>query len=221
VRDVTAEHEARRRRATAAALSAELGSAVELTDVVAAAVAGLSVLFAGDATVAVVVGRAEQLFTASGPVDPGDLDPAVAGRLVGAEDEGLHRPAGGGDVDGILLTPGGESPRCRVWVSFPGPRPVTADERIAGDLLVQALALACDRVVAATGFAEREQHLRRAVESHEEIGQAVGILVERHRWTPTVAFERLKRTSQDHNTKLREVALRVIESGSDPGALTS
>jgi hypothetical protein len=35
--------------------------------------------------------------------------------------------------------------------------------------------------------------------------------------TPTVAFERLKRTSQDHNTKLREVALRVIESGADPG----
>ena len=81
----------------------------------------------------------------------------------------------------------------------------------------QALALACDRVVAATTFAEREQHLRRAVESHEQIGQAVGILVERHRWTPTAAFERLKRTSQDHNTKLREVALRVIESGADPG----
>ena len=71
VRDVTAEHEARQRRATAAALSAELGSADELTDVVAAAVAGLSVLFGGDATVGVVVGRSEQVFTASGPVDPG------------------------------------------------------------------------------------------------------------------------------------------------------
>ena len=122
-----------------------------------------------------------------------------------------------GAVDGILLTAGERTPRCRVWVSFPVARPVAADERIAGDLLVQALALACDRVLAATSFAEREQHLRRAVDSHEEIGQAVGILVERHRWTPTSAFEHLKRTSQDHNIKLREVAQRVIESGAVPG----
>ncbi len=222
VRDVTAEHEARRRRAMAAALSAELGSADELTDVVAAAVAGLSVLFGGEATVGVVVGRGEQLFTAYGPVDRADLDPVLADQLDGDGDEDAGPSAAlGGDVDGILLLSGGDAPRCRVWVSFPAARPVTADERIAGDLLVQALALACDRVLAATGFAEREQNLRRAVESHEQIGQAVGILVERHRWTPTVAFERLKRTSQDHNTKLREVALRVIESGADPGQLES
>ena len=213
VRDVTAEHEARRRRARAAALAAELGSAQELTDVVAAAVAGLSVLLAGEATVSVVVGRREQVFTVSGPVAPGDLDPEVATRLA----EGGCPEGGAGAVDGILLTAGGEAPRCRVWVSFPVARPVTADERIAGDLLVQALVLACDRVVAATGFAAREQHLRKAVESHEEIGQAVGILVERHRWTPGTAFEHLKRVSQDHNIKLREVAQRVIESGAVPG----
>lgn len=78
-------------------------------------------------------------------------------------------------------------------------------------------ALCATQVAAVLADVEREQHLRRAVESHREIGQAVGILVERHRWTPAVAFERLKRTSQDHNTKLREVALRVIESGADPG----
>ena len=108
-----------------------------------------------------------------------------------------------------------------MWVAFPAPRTVPADERIAGDLLVQALALACDRVVAASTFAEREHHLRRAIESHEEIGQAVGILVERHRWTPTVALERLKRASQDHNVKLREVAARVIDSGIDPDEIGS
>ena len=45
---------------------------------VAAAVAGLSVLFGGDATVGVMVGRSEQLFTASGPVARTDLDPVVA-----------------------------------------------------------------------------------------------------------------------------------------------
>jgi PAS domain S-box-containing protein len=217
VRDVTAEHEARERRATAAALAAELGAADELTDVVAAAVAGLSVLFGGDATVSVVAGRTEQVFTASGPLAPDHLDPRVADRL----DADGDVAAGDGAVDGILLTAGGGAPRCRVWVAFPVARPVTADERIAGDLLVQALALACDRVLAATGFAEREEHLRRAVESHEQIGQAVGILVERHRWTPTTAFDHLKRTSQDHNIKLREVAQRVIESGAVPDGETS
>ena len=214
VRDVTAEHEARQRRATAAALAAELGSADELTDVVAAAVAGLSVLFGGDATVKVAAGRTEQVFTASGPLAPAELDPDVVGHLDADADVDA---AADGAVDGILLTAGERTPRCRVWVSFPVARPVAADERIAGDLLVQALALACDRVLAATSFAEREQHLRRAVDSHEEIGQAVGILVERHRWTPTAAFEHLKRTSQDHNIKLREVAQRVIESGAVPG----
>ncbi len=163
------------------------------------------------------MGRKEQVFTAFGPVAPDDLDPTVAGRLEG---DGDVETAAEGDVDGILLTAGG-APRCRVWVSFPQARAVTADERIAGDLLALALALACDRVLAATSFAEREQHLRRAVDSHEEIGQAVGILVERHRWTPTTAFEHLKRTSQDHNVKLREVAQRVIESGAVPGDETS
>ena len=218
LRDVTAEHEARGRRATAAALAAELGAADELTDVVAAAVAGLSVLFDGEATVSVVVGRQRaRLHGIRAPRRRGDLDPEVARTLDADEAGRVPDVSSDGDVDGILLTAGGGAPRCRVWVRFPQARTVTADERIAGDLLVEALALACDRVVAATTFAEREQHLRRAVESHEEIGQAVGILVERHRWTPTVAFERLKRTSQDHNTKLREVAQRVIESGADPG----
>ena len=79
VRDVTAEHEARERRATAAALAAELGAADELTDVVAAAVAGLSVLFGGDATVSVVAGRTEQVFTASGPLAPDRPRPAGRG----------------------------------------------------------------------------------------------------------------------------------------------
>jgi len=225
IRDVTLEHEARERRATAAGLAAELGAADELTDVVAAAVAGLSVLFSGDATISVAVGRQRHVFTASGPLAPGDLDPEVARELetddAGDVDDGeraeLAEAPVDGVVPGILLTTGDSAPRCRVWVSFATPRPVTPDEQIAGDLLVQALGLACDRVLAATGFADREQHLRQAIASHEEIGQAVGILVERHRWTPTTAFERLKRASQDHNTKLREVALRVIESGADPG----
>jgi ANTAR domain/PAS fold len=86
------------------------------------------------------------------------------------------------------------------------------------DAALESYATLCvTHVAAATALAEREQHLRRAIDSHEEIGQAVGILVERHRWTPATAFEHLKRSSQDTNTKLREVARQVIESGAEPG----
>ena len=51
------------------------------------------------------------------------------------------------------------------------------------------------------------------------IGQAVGILVERHHDTPSAAFERLKHASQRLNLKLRAVAEQVIETGVDPEAL--
>jgi PAS domain S-box-containing protein len=212
LRDVTAEHEARQRRHAAARMGAELAADDDLADVLATAVAEFGALFAGEATVRVVVGGRDHVFTPSGPLDPGELDPRVSSALAAA---GAEPTAGDGPVPGILLVGGGPAPECRVWVDFPGVRRVAADERIAGDLLVGSFALACDRVVAASSFADRERHLRMAIQSHEEIAQAVGILVERHRWTPAAAFERLKRASQDHNVKLREVARRVIESGAD------
>ena len=211
LRDVTAEHEARQRRHAAALMGAELAAADELGDVLGTAVAGFGDLFDGEATVRVLVGGRDHVFTASGPLDPGALTLEVARAL--AADPAA--PVADEPVPGILLVGGGPAPECRVWVDFPTPRRVAADERIAGDLLVGSLALACDRVVAASSFADRERHLRLAIQSHEEIAQAVGILVERHRWTPTAAFERIKRVSQDRNIKLREVARRVIESGAD------
>jgi hypothetical protein len=86
------------------------------------------------------------------------------------------------------------------------------------DAALESYATLCvTHVAAAAALAAREQHLRLAIDSHEEIGQAVGILVERHRWTAAKAFEHLKRSSQDTNTKLREVARQVIESGAVPG----
>ena len=147
MRDVTAEHVARERRA-----QRRLGSprswrsADELTDVLATAVAGFGELFGGDATVRVLVGSRQQVFTASGPLAADDLDPrwrrgrpyarpvrARAGRA-----RRRHPPP-----------PTARRREGRVCVVFPAPRRVDADERIAGDLLVQALALACDRVIAA------------------------------------------------------------------------
>jgi len=49
------------------------------------------------------------------------------------------------------------------------------------------------------------------------IGQAKGILMERLLVTPEDAFDILRRTSQQLNIKLREVAHKLTESGELPG----
>ena len=64
--------------------------------------------------------------------------------------------------------------------------------------------------------ADRETNLAAAITSHQQVGQAVGILVERHRITPGQAFDTLKKTSQRRNLKLRELATRIVETGADP-----
>jgi AmiR/NasT family two-component response regulator len=52
--------------------------------------------------------------------------------------------------------------------------------------------------------------------TRETIGQAVGILVERYKVTPTQAFALLVRSSQHRNIKLRDVAAQLVETGVDP-----
>jgi AmiR/NasT family two-component response regulator len=84
------------------------------------------------------------------------------------------------------------------------------------ELLLHALAQAVDRIVTVDRFRQNEANLERAVESHRLVGQAMGILIERHRIVSEEAFHVLRRASQDHNVKLREVAQRVIETGAEP-----
>ena len=50
----------------------------------------------------------------------------------------------------------------------------------------------------------------------ELIGQAQGILMERERITAGQAFDILRRASQHLNTKLREVAQELVETGERP-----
>jgi AmiR/NasT family two-component response regulator len=68
----------------------------------------------------------------------------------------------------------------------------------------------------ALGATEQETTLRQAMGTRETIGQAVGILVERYKVTPTQGFALLVRTSQHRNIKLRDVATKLIETGEDP-----
>jgi GAF domain-containing protein len=61
----------------------------------------------------------------------------------------------------------------------------------------------------------REVHeLGEALDTRKVVGQAMGILMERFDLDSDRAFAVLRRYSQDHNMKLREVALRLIETRS-------
>jgi hypothetical protein len=64
--------------------------------------------------------------------------------------------------------------------------------------------------------ADVEANLRVAVHSRQQVGQAVGILIERHRITPRAAFDRLVRSSNMTQTKLRDLATMLIETGEEP-----
>ncbi|MCY1141611.1 GAF and ANTAR domain-containing protein [Actinoplanes sp. Pm04-4] len=61
--------------------------------------------------------------------------------------------------------------------------------------------------------ARRREHLTRAINSRDLIGQAKGILMERHKITGDQAFAVLVHTSQAANIKLAEIATRLIETG--------
>jgi GAF domain-containing protein len=63
---------------------------------------------------------------------------------------------------------------------------------------------------------ERESNLRRALQSREVIGQAMGILMERHRITASQAFDVMVHASQRTNVKLRAIADELVRTGSLP-----
>jgi GAF domain-containing protein len=75
--------------------------------------------------------------------------------------------------------------------------------------------LAAHAAIAVAG-AEHEENLRTAVGSRDVIGQAKGILMERHKLTADQAFGVLARASQELNRKLVDVAREVSATGTVP-----
>ena len=61
-----------------------------------------------------------------------------------------------------------------------------------------------------------ESGLERALLSRDLIGQAKGILMERHGLTARDAFERLSQLSQERNQPVRELAERLVRTGELP-----
>lgn len=73
---------------------------------------------------------------------------------------------------------------------------------------------------AAVAFSSARSHaqLHAALEARNEIGEALGIIMERYRVAEEEAFAVLRKSSQDHNLKLRDIARRVAATGEIPGA---
>lgn len=59
-------------------------------------------------------------------------------------------------------------------------------------------------------------NLQQALATRDVIGQAKGILMERFRITPEVAFERLRAASQHANRKVRDLADDLVRTGEWP-----
>jgi GAF domain-containing protein len=68
----------------------------------------------------------------------------------------------------------------------------------------------------ALASARQEANLRVALDTSRTIGEAIGIVMARHKVTETAAFELLLQASQSTNTKLRNVAETVTQTGDIP-----
>lgn len=73
---------------------------------------------------------------------------------------------------------------------------------------------------AAVAFSSARSHaqLEAALDSRNDIGEALGIVMERYKVGEDEAFAVLRKSSQDHNVKLRDLARRVAHTGEIPGA---
>ena len=63
--------------------------------------------------------------------------------------------------------------------------------------------------------ARQSEQLESALSTRDRIGQAKGIIMERYGVDDVRAFEMLRRLSQDANTKLADIAQRVIDTRGD------
>ncbi|MFF7974361.1 ANTAR domain-containing protein [Streptomyces sp. NPDC007905] len=118
------------------------------------------------------------------------------------------RKLGIGSMTGVLLyTDDEDFGALNLYARRPGA--FGKDIETAGWLLAShaAVALASARTI---------DQLEHAMETRHAIGEAIGILRERHRLSEDDAFNVLRRISQHHNVKLRDVAHKVRAEGAGP-----
>jgi GAF domain-containing protein len=86
-----------------------------------------------------------------------------------------------------------------------------SNESIAQTFATQASTVLSNALAYSTSTQLTGQ-LREALESRQLIGEATGILMERLNCSRDAAFDHLRRTSNNSNTKLKEVARGVVDS---------
>lgn len=91
-------------------------------------------------------------------------------------------------------------------------------DRAQGVLFATLARLALDSAEDRAAEEDKLGNLHEALRSRELIGQAQGILMERERLSADEAFDMLRRASQHLNIKLREVAVRLVDTGESPGS---
>lgn len=117
------------------------------------------------------------------------------------------RTLGIGSMTGVLLyTDNEDFGALNLYARRPGT--FSKDIETAGWLLAShaAVALADARTI---------DQLQHAMDTRHAIGEAMGILMERHQLSEDDAFNVLRRISQHHNIKLRDVA-KVRAERTDP-----
>ena len=80
----------------------------------------------------------------------------------------------------------------------------------------RVLATHCALLVTAVQERQRAAQLMAALRSNREIAMAVGVLMGRYLLTRDQAFDVLRHASQNSNTKLRDVAAQVVQTGEYP-----
>jgi transcriptional regulator with GAF, ATPase, and Fis domain len=79
--------------------------------------------------------------------------------------------------------------------------------------------LLASHAAVAMATAERVGNLKFGLQTRTLIGEAIGIIMVRHRLTDDEAFARLTKASQNSNTKLRDLAETVVYTGDLPDEL--
>jgi hypothetical protein len=110
------------------------------------------------------------------------------------------------------LVPDARPPRMSGALNIFSRKPGRLGEEIARDqalILATHASLALSRTDALSLAELREVHMRRALDSRDVIGQAKGILMQRRGISADEAFDLLRRTSQELNVKLAELARTI------------
>lgn len=79
--------------------------------------------------------------------------------------------------------------------------------------------LLASHAAVAFSSARTYSQLQTAISTRTEIGEALGIIMERYKVTDEQAFQVLKKSSQQRNVKLREIARTVTDTGEIPGGI--